>query len=205
MKFISALVSATAAVSISQKNSWPSVARCNGNQMSSDYAPCDHDNHLPHAHDGTTGTWNSLAEQQWPSVARCNGNQMSSDYAPCDHDNRLQHAHNGTTGTWNALSQQQWPSVARCNGNQMSSDYAPCDHDNRLQHAHNGTTGTWNSLVMLDAEYRPVIKCFDPTTNNPVTCDTNDIQDYSPLDQDENGFTPVKEVPGGPRVGQGHW
>ena len=205
MKFISALVSATAAVSISQKNEWPSVARCNGNQMSSDYAPCDHDNRLPHSHSGTTGRWNSLAEQEWPSVARCNGNQMSSDYAPCDHDNRLPHSHSGTTGRWNSLAEQEWPSVARCNGNQMSSDYAPCDHDNRLPHSHSGTTGRWNSLIQLDSEYRPVIKCFDPETNNPVTCTTLSIQNYAPLAKDENGFTPTKVVPGGARAHKGNW
>ena len=46
---------------------------------------------------------------------------------------------------------------------------------------------------------RPVIKCNDPGTGNPITCDYDDIEDYKALQKDENGFTPVKEVSGGPR------
>ena len=62
MKYIALLLSATAAVSLKGRQNWPSVARChNGadsSQVSSDWDACDHDNRLPHNHDGTVGTWN---------------------------------------------------------------------------------------------------------------------------------------------------
>ena len=162
---------------------------------------------------------------QWPSVARChNGadsSQVSSDWDACDHDNRLPHNHDGTTGTWNGAgtrpatkeryqSMGQWPSVARCsNGadsSQVSSDWDACDHDNRLPHVHDGTTGTWNGAgtrpqakerYLSLAQYRPQAKCFDEKTGNPVTCDTNDVNDFSETARDENGFRPIRVVPGG--------
>ena len=61
-----------------------------------------------------------------------------------------------------------------------------------MPHPHDGT--------VLQLSYRPPIKCFDPKTHNPISCDYDDINDYSPLAKDENGFTPVKEVQGGPTV-----
>jgi hypothetical protein len=39
---------------------------------------------------------------------------------------------------------------------------------------------------------------MDPVHGNPISCDTDDITDYSALPKDENGFTPVKVVVGGP-------
>ena len=100
----------------------------------------------------------------------------------------MPHPHDGTVVQTN----EQWPSVARCNPGQVSKDSAPCDHDNRMPHPHDGT--------VVQLSYRPPIKCIDPATNNPISCDYDDISDYSPLPKDENGFTPIKVVPGGPTV-----
>jgi hypothetical protein len=43
-----------------------------------------------------------------------------------------------------------------------------------------------------------VIKCKDPVHGNPITCDHDDIVSWGALGKDENGFTPTKEVIGGP-------
>jgi hypothetical protein len=56
-----------------------------------------------------------------------------------------------------------------------------------------------------ELEYRPPIKCIDPTTENPISCDWNDINELNdkPLPKKGGlieGKTPVKEVPGGPSV-----
>ena len=165
---------------------WPSVARCNNNDVSKDDTPCDHDNRMVHPHDNTV---HNLA--QWPSVARCNNNDVSKDDTPCDHDNRMVHPHDNTVHNL-----AQWPSVARCNNNDVSKDDTPCDHDNRMAHPHDNTV---HNLVQLSEEMRPVIKCKDPVTGNPISCDYDDIVDYNPLPKDVNGFTPINEVLGGPR------
>jgi len=61
-------------------------------------------------------------------------------------------------------------------------------------------------MVQVDNElaYRPPIKCFDPKTENPVSCDWNDIDETNsaPLAKKGglSGLTPVKKVPGGPLV-----
>ena len=183
---IAALFACTNAVTLRQMSGaeWPSVARCNAGDVSKDSAPCDHDNRMEHPHDGTV----LQTAQQWPSVARCNAGDVSKDSAPCDHDNRMEHPHDGTV----LQTASQWPSVARCNAGDVSKDSAPCDHDNRMEHPHDGTT--------LQLQYRPPIKCIDPIHGNPVSCDHDDIMDWSALPKDENGFTPTKIVPGGPLV-----
>ena len=61
-----------------------------------------------------------------------------------------------------------------------------------MAHPHDGT------VVQLDAEFRPAIKCRDPVHGNPISCNYDDISNYSALPKDENGFTPTKEVLGGP-------
>jgi hypothetical protein len=60
-----------------------------------------------------------------------------------------------------------------------------------MAHAHNDT-------VLL--QYRPAIKCIDPIHGNPISCDEDDISPdmLAPLPQDENGFTPIRIVKGGP-------
>ena len=82
--------------------------------------------------------------------------------------------------------------MARCANGDISTDGSPCDHDNRMVHPHDG------SVLQLSEEYRPVIKCVDPVHGNPVSCDHDDIINWSSLPQDENGFTPTKVVVGGP-------
>ena len=47
---------------------WPSVARCNPGQISSNSSPCDNNNKGPNSLDGTA----VQLEAKWPSVARCN-------------------------------------------------------------------------------------------------------------------------------------
>ena len=145
---------------------------------------------MTHPHDNAV---HNLA--QWPSVARCNRDDVSKDDTPCDHDNRMSHPHDNAVHN---LAQTSWPSVARCNRNDVSKDDTPCDHDNRMSHPHDNAV---HNLVQLEenVEYRPVIKCMDPTHSNPITCDFDDITDYRSLPKDGNGFTPVKEVLGGPR------
>ena len=172
----------------------------------------------------TQNDFNVQLDQAWPSVARCTSG-ISTDGTPCDHDNRMTHNHDDTVGyqagtgaTQNdfnlQLSAEQasdmvnsWPSVARCTSG-ISTDGTPCDHDNRMTHNHDNTVGyqagtgsTQNDFnLMLDEQvaYRPAIKCKDPVHGNPISCDNDDIDDNSALAKDENGFTPVKVVNGGP-------
>lgn len=172
----------------------------------------------------TQNDFNVQLDQQWPSVARCTSG-ISTDGTPCDHDNRMTHNHDNTVqnqdGTGSTqedfklqLSAEQasdivssWPSVARCTSG-ISTDGTPCDHDNRMTHNHDNTVGyqagtgsTQNDFnLQLDEQvaYRPAIKCMDPVHGNPISCDNDDIDDNSALAKDENGFTPVKVVKGGP-------
>lgn len=81
----------------------------------------------------------------------------------------------------------------------MSTDYHPCDDNSKGPHYLDGTQ------VQLHAEYRPPIKCKDPNTGNPISCDWNDIDESNsaPLPKKGGiieGKTPVKEVNGGPLV-----
>merc|ERR1712032_1635484 len=58
--------------------------------------------------------------------------------------------------------------------------------------------------TQLQLEYRPPIKCFDPTTGNPISCDWNDIDETNagplPKKGGISGLTPTKVVPGGPTI-----
>merc|ERR1711865_579332 len=58
---------------------------------------------------------------------------------------------------------------------------------------------------LLDAtQDRPPIKCFDPITSNPISCDWNDIDETNSGDLPKkgglSGLTPTKSVPGGPTI-----
>ena len=187
---LAALVATSTAVTLRQMSAdvsvaqWPSVAKCTKDQISTDSHPCDHDNRMEHNHDGTAIQTGAA----WPSVAKCGKDGISTDSHPCDHDNRREHNHDGTT----IQTEEAWPSVAKCGKDGMSTDSHPCDHDNRREHPHDGTT--------LQLEYRPVIKCIDPIHGNPISCDHDDIADWSADAKDENGFTPTKIVLGGPSV-----
>merc|ERR1719201_547350 len=90
----------------------------------------------------------------------------------------------------------EWPSVARCNPGQISTDSWPCDDNSKGPHHLDGT--------QLQLEYRPPIKCFDPTTGNPISCDWNDIDETNagplPKKGGISGLTPTKVVPGGPTI-----
>merc|ERR1712046_569852 len=61
-----------------------------------------------------------------------------------------------------------------------------------------------NCKVVGIAGYRPPIKCFDPKTGNPISCDWNDIDETNsgplPKKGGISGLTPTKEVPGGPTI-----
>ena len=183
---LAALLATTSAVSL--KKTWPSVARCNNDQTSSDINACDHHNRMTHNHDNVITL---QYDQQWPSVARCNNDQTSSDIKACDHDNRMSHKHDNVV---TLQTNQEWPSVARCNNDATSTDMNACDHHNRMAHPHDQT------VVQLEEEsmYRPVIKCVDPVHGNPISCDHDDIVNWSALPKDSNGFTPTKVVLGGP-------
>ena len=133
----------------------------------------------------------------WPSVARCAPGQVSTDSSPCDHNNNGVHPLDGTT----LQLTEQWPSVARCAPGQVSTDSAPCDHNNNGVHPLDGTT------VQLTEElnFRPPIKCVDPGTGNPISCDHDDINELNnePLPKVGGwwkGLTPVKVIKGGPTI-----
>ena len=176
------------------KLEWPSVARCKPGQKSYDSNPCDHNNNSEHPHDGTV----LQMDAEWPSVARCKPGQKSYDSNPCDHNNNSEHPHDGTVLQVEAETAEEivesWPSVARCKPGQKSYDSNPCDHNNNSEHPHDGT--------VLQMEFRPPIKCKDPLNGNPISCDYDDINEMNdqPLAKDENGFTPTKEIFGGPLV-----
>ena len=207
---IAALVASTSAVTLHQMNAWPSVARCTDGQISTDREPCDQDNRTTHRHDNTVDSKREFSNiqlnQRWPSVARCVDGQISTDREPCDQDNRTTHRHDNTVDSKREFSNiqlnQGWPSVARCIEGQISTDREPCDHDNRMPHRHDNTVDSSKEFVQISEEWRPVIKCRDPIHGNPITCDHDDITDWAPLKKDENGFTPTKEVLGGPSFGR---
>ena len=87
-----------------------------------------------------------------------------------------------------------WPSVAKCASRATeSTDEFACDGANVNPHPHDGT------VVQLDAEaaFRPEIKCKDPKFGNPVSCDSDDINDFS-NPKNAMGETEVKVIVGGP-------
>ena len=80
MRATSALLLLVASASALKLNSqWPSVARCNSGDVSTDSHACDHNNNMEHPHDGTT-----LQISFRPPI-KCidpiHGNPIS-----CDHD-----------------------------------------------------------------------------------------------------------------------
>lgn len=53
----------------------------------------------------------------------------------------------------------------------------------------------------LQLAYRPPIKCKDPITGNPISCDWDDITELNDeRSKDKMGMTKEKEVEGGPTV-----
>merc|ERR1711934_1101419 len=153
---IAALFASTNAV----KLEWPSVARCNPGQISTDSWPCDDNSKGPHHLDGTQvqldssdvvlfnidGTRVQTAEE-WPSVARCNPGQISTDLHPCDDNSKGPHHLDGTQVQIDASDvalfaldgtriqiNADWPSVARCNPGQISTDFHPCDDNSKGPH-----------------------------------------------------------------------
>merc|ERR1711934_165685 len=149
---------------------------------------------------------------EWPSVARCNPGQISTDSWPCDDNSKGPHHLDGTQVQIDSSdvalfnldgariqTNEAWPSVARCNPGQISTDSWPCDDNSKGPHHLDGT--------QLQLEYRPPIKCKDPSTGNPISCDWNDIDESNsaPLPKKGGlieGHTPVKEVFGGPNFDQ---
>ena len=217
---IAALFASTQAVKIN--NAWPSVARCAPGQISTDWAACDDNSKGPHHLDGTQVQIDSSdvtlfdldgtriqANETWPSVARCAPGQISTDWAACDDNSKGPHHLDGTqvqidssdvtlfsVDGMRIQTNESWPSVARCAPGQISTDWAACDDNSKGPHHLDGT--------QLQLEYRPPIKCFDPKTENPISCDWNDIDDTNsaplPKKGGISGLTPVKEVAGGPSV-----
>lgn len=217
---IAALFASTQAVKLDEN--WPSVARCNPGQISTDSWPCDDNSKGPHHLDGTQvqldssdvvlfHTDGSMVQtgEAWPSVARCNPGQISTDSWPCDDNSKGPHHLDGTqvqldssdvvlfhTDGSMIQTNETWPSVARCNPGQISTDSWPCDDNSKGPHHLDGT--------QLQLEYRPPIKCYDPDTKNPISCDWNDIDETNnaplPKKGGISGLTPVKSVPGGPTI-----
>ena len=216
---IAALFASTNAV----KLEWPSVARCAPGQISTDSWPCDDNSKGPHHLDGTQVQLDSSdvvlfnmdgskfvqTAEQWPSVARCPPGKISTDSDACDDNSKGPHHLDGTQvqidGSDTVLfsldgariqTAVEWPSVARCPPGKISTDSDACDDNSKGPHHLDGT--------QLQLNYRPPIKCMDPTTGNPISCDWNDIDDTNsaPLAKKGgiSGLTPVKEVPGGPTI-----
>ena len=218
----SIVIAALFASSNAVKLEWPSVARCAPGQISTDSWPCDDNSKGPHHLDGTQVQLDSSdvvlfgldgmriqTEEAWPSVARCAPGQISTDSWPCDDNSKGPHHLDGTQvqidssdvvlyGLDGSRIQmgEEWPSVARCAPGQISTDSNPCDDNSKGPHHLDGT--------QLQLEYRPPIKCIDPVTENPISCDWNDIDETNDMPLPKkggiSGLTPVKEVPGGPTV-----
>merc|ERR1740139_102053 len=130
---------------------------------------------------------------EWPSVARCNPGQISTDSWPCDDNSKGPHHLDGTQvqidGSDTVLFSLDGARI-------QTSDSWPCDDNSKGPHHLDGTT--------LQLEYRPPIKCFDPITSNPISCDWNDIDETNSGDLPKkgglSGLTPTKSVPGGPTI-----
>jgi len=96
-----------------------------------------------------------------------------------------------------------WPSVARCAPDEIPSDQWACDHSNEMRrHNHDGTLGLdLQPETLVQTQFRPPIKCKDPSFGNPITCDLDDITDANDdHTKDIWNMTPVKTVVGGPKV-----
>jgi len=179
---------------------WPSVARCAPGQMSTDEWHCDDNSKGPHNIDNTGRTERTTRATDRDQYMV----QMdTSDVTLFNLDGlRIQ------TG-------EQWPSVARCAPGQMSTDEWHCDDNSKGPHNIDNTGRTERTtratdrdqyMVQMenDVAYRPPIKCFDPKTENPISCDWNDIDETNSAPMAKkgglSGLTPVKEVAGGPSI-----
>jgi len=87
---ITLLLSSAQAVRIEKQ--WPSVARCQPGQISTDWNACDDNSKGPHHLDGTQ----VLLSNAWPSVARCAPGQISTDWNACDDNSKGPHHLDGT-------------------------------------------------------------------------------------------------------------